>query len=505
MSVTNLIFLINQVFAILAIIHVVMDNRQPAKTMAWALVIYFIPFFGILAYIFFGVNTRRKRMVRRRTLDQRTRSSLLKIEETRSLPLPETHKPVIELFASQSYALPLYADKLSFMTDGYQFFPSLLSDIAKAKSHIHIDIYIIEDDPLGQLVSDALIDKARQGVEVRIIYDDVGCWSVKNSFFDRMRREGIEIVPFLPVHFPRLTSKANYRNHRKIIVIDGHTGYIGGMNIALRYVNGGKKKKKEQELGWRDTMARIEGQGTYSMQRAFLIDWYFASGTLIKDKKYYPPIEQTDSGLASTTANEQPPAPTAAGKQPPTATNVPVLIQTVTSGPSSPFPEIMQGYVNIIMNAKRYIYIETPYFLPTSIVLFALKTAVATGVDVRLLVPLHGDTWLTQWASRSYLREMAEAGVKVSLYRPAFLHSKLMVCDDCIATCGSTNIDFRSLENNFEANTFFYGPEAASQLRAIYLADEQQSTDLTDLPSRMQPGFAVALWESLTRLFSPLL
>lgn len=479
MSMTNLIFLINQMFAILAIIHVVMDNRQPAKTMAWALVIYFIPIIGILAYIFFGVNTRRKRMVNRRSLDALSRSSLFKLVETSNNALPENQKPVIELFINQSLALPFYKNKVDFMTSGYQFFPALLSDIAAAKEHIHIDIYIFEDDALGQLVSDALIDKARQGVEVRIIYDDVGCWSVKNSFFHRMQNEGIQLTPFMPVRFPRLTSKANYRNHRKIIVIDGRIGYIGGMNIAVRYVNGGKKKKKQRQLGWRDTMVRVEGQGVYSMQRAFSVDWHFTSRVLLNDKRFYPPIEDDDF----------PECP----------------VQTVTSGPSSPMPEIMQGYVDIIMNAKQYVYIETPYFLPTSIVIFALKTAASTGVDIRLLVPLHGDAWLTQWASRSYLREMVEAGIKVSLYKPAFLHSKMMVCDDCIATCGSTNIDFRSLENNFEANTFFYGREAACQLRDIYLADEQQSVDLTELPDRMQPGFAVALWESLTRLFSPLL
>ena len=479
MTMTHLLFLANQVLAILAIIHVVMDNRQPAKTMAWALVIYFIPFIGILAYIFFGVNTRRKRKVSRRSLDRLTRESLLSSSEERDLVLPETHKPVIELFINQGLALPFHKNKVTFLTGGYQFFPSLLRDIAAAKDHIHIDIYIFEDDALGSLVSDALIDKVRQGVEVRLIYDDVGCWSVKNSFFRRMQEEGIEVVPFMPVHFPRLTSRANYRNHRKLIIIDGRVGYIGGMNIAVRYVNGGKKKKKEQGLGWRDTMARIEGMGVYSMQRAFFIDWYFTSRILLNDRKYFPAITPSES---STT-----------------------LLQTVTSGPSSLIPEIMQGYVNVIMNAKQYIYIETPYFLPTSIVLFALKTAVSTGVDVRLLVPLHGDTWLTQWASRSYLREMVEAGVRVSLYRPAFLHSKMMVCDDCIATCGSTNIDFRSLENNFEANTFFYGMETACRMRDIFLEDERQSVLLSDLPERIHPPFGIRLWESLTRLFSPLL
>jgi cardiolipin synthase len=479
MTLTNVIFLVYQVIAVLAIIHVVMDNRQPAKTMAWALVIYFIPIIGILAYIFFGVNTRKERYVSRRSLSQLSRRSLLTFAEQFQLELPERHRPVIDLFTRQSESLPFGGNKVDICTSGYDFFPALLRDIAQATSHIHVDVYIFEDDPLGFLVSDALIARAKAGVEVRVIYDDVGCWSVDNRFFERMREEGIEVSPFLPVRFPSFTSKVNYRNHRKLIVIDGRVGYIGGMNIALRYVNGGTRKNKKH-LPWRDTMARIEGHGVYSLQQAFFIDWFFVESTLINDSKYYP-------------------GPTSGTQESST------LLQTVTSGPQSPMPEIMQGLVNIIMNAKRYVYIETPYFLPTSIVLFALKTAVSTGVDVRLLVPLNGDTWLTQWASRSYLREVAEAGVKVSLYKPAFLHSKMIVCDDCIATCGSTNIDFRSLENNFEANTFFYGAEAACKMRDIYLADEAESELLVNIPGRMHPRFFVQLWESLTRLFSPLL
>ena len=491
MSVTNLIFIAYQVTAILAIIHVVMDNRQPAKTMAWALIIYFVPIIGIMAYIFFGVNTRRKRQVGRRSLNPLTRSSMMKFSEQHDMILPEAQRPIIELFINQNLSMPFHQNKVDFMTNGYQFFPALLHDIAAAQHHIHIDIYIFEDDPLGQLVADALIAKAQKDVEVRLIYDDVGCWSVHNRFFERMRKAGIEVTPFIPVRFPILTSKANYRNHRKLIVIDGLVGYIGGMNIALRYVNGGKKKKTQRQLGWRDTMARIEGRGVCSLQQAFLIDWHFSNGILLSGNQYYP--TPTERQVLTDTINQK------------DEHKEDTLLQTVTSGPSSPIPEIMQGLVNIIMNAKHYVYIETPYFLPTSTVLFALKTAAATGVDVRLLVPLHGDTWLTQWGSRSYLREMAEAGIKVSLYQAGFLHSKMMVCDDCIATCGSTNIDFRSLENNFEANTFFYGREVACRMHSIYMKDEQQSIQLTDLPDRMRPGFFFRFWESFTRLISPLL
>lgn len=489
MSWSGAIILLYQMIVIVAVIHVVMDNRQPAKTMAWALIIYFVPVAGILAYLFFGVNTRRERFVSRRSLDQLTKRSMLEYVEQQNLQLPEQYQSLIRLFANQSFSLPFNNNKVELLTDGYQFFPRLLRDIASAQGHIHIDIYIFEDDALGHLLSDALIQKARQGVEVRIIYDDVGCWSVKNRFFENMREAGIEVEPFMPVRFPRFTSKANYRNHRKLIVIDGRVGYVGGMNIALRYVKGITVSKSSPHIPWRDTMVRVEGRGVYSLQRAFLIDWYFVDRTLLTNRKYYPNSGElrTENGeLATSPQNAQ-------------------LVQTVTSMPLSPYPEIMQGYMQAIMAAKRYIYIETPYFLPPDGLFFALKTAAAAGVDVRLLVPRRSDTRITQWASRSYLREAMQAGIHVSLYEAGFLHSKLMVSDDAIATCGSTNVDFRSFENNFEANTFFYGSEVASRMRDIFLADELQSVQLSSLPNRFLPRFLVRLAESLIRLFSPLL
>ncbi|MDE7089633.1 MAG: PLDc N-terminal domain-containing protein, partial [Prevotella sp.] len=180
MTWQTIVLIICQIIVISAIIHVVMDNRQPAKTMAWAMVIYFVPVVGIIAYLIFGVNTRRERMVSQRSMDQLAKRSMLEFVEQRDLQLPEAHKPVIDLFVNQSFSLPFYNNKVDILCDGYEFFPALLRDIASAKSHIHIDIYIFENDAVGNMVSDALIAKARQGVEVRVVYDDVGCWGVKN-------------------------------------------------------------------------------------------------------------------------------------------------------------------------------------------------------------------------------------------------------------------------------------------------------------------------------------
>ena len=525
MSIRGILFLLYQVVVIATIIHVLMDNRQQAKTVAWALVIWFVPVVGILAYIFFGVNIRRERMVGRRSMDQLTKRSMLQFVEQRDLQLPDAHKPVIDLFVNESFSLPFGGNKVDILTSGYEFFPSLLRDISLATSHVHIGVYIFEDDALGHLIADALIAKAQQGVEVRLVYDDVGCWQVANSFFERMRREGIEAEPFMPVRFPSFARRANYRNHRKVFVIDGRVGYIGGMNIAVRYVKGGKGNEEVKEVkevkelsSWRDTMLRVEGRGVYSLQRTFLIDWYFVDRTLLSDRKYYPQFID-HSPLTIDHSDAQ---PTVNGQWSMfngqwsmfngqcsmfngQCSMFNATVQTVTSGPTSPYPEIMQGFVRIIMAARSYVYIETPYFLPTSVVLYAMKSAAQSGVDVRLLVPARGDARFIDWASRSYLREATDAGIKVSFYQTGFLHSKLLVCDDSVCTCGSTNVDFRSFENNFEANTFFYDETLAREFRQIFLNDEAQSITLNKSPKFQDTHFIARLGESLTRLFSPLL
>lgn len=475
MNWLNILFGIYQIFVVLAIVHVVLDNRQPAKTMAWALVIWFVPVVGIVFYLFFGINTRKERYISERSMNQLTKRSMLEFAEQQNLRLPERYKSVIDLFINQNLSLPFKDNEVEIFTDGYQFFPALLADIQAARSHIHIDMYIFAEDPLGRMMADALIAKSREGVEVRLIYDDVGCWNVSHTFFEQLREEGIEVMPFLPVRFPSFTSKVNYRNHRKLIIVDGRTGYIGGMNVALRYVKGTATQP------WRDTMLRLQGGGVYALQRAFLVDWYFVDRTVLSDRKYYPPIS---------------------GKLSPTADNT--LAQVVTSGPVTPHPEIMQGFVRMILGARHYLYIETPYFLPNEPILFALKTVALAGVDVRVICPLKSDARLVEWASRSYLREAMEAGVKVYLYEEGFLHSKLMVCDDGISTCGSTNLDFRSFENNFEANVFIYDETVARRLKATFLTDQRQSLLLSDIAERVKVSFPKRLWESVMRMLSPL-
>lgn len=452
---------------------VLMDNRQPVKTMAWLMVLVFLPVVGIVLYFFFGQNIRKERMISQRSMDQLTKRSMLEFAEQQNLHIPENQLPLMRLFANQNFALPFKDNKVEIYTSGYEFFPALLADIARAVHHIHLSTYIIEDDPLGNLVADALIAKAREGVEVRLIYDDVGCWRVRDSFFERLRDNGLDVHSFMPVKFPAFTSKVNYRNHRKLCVVDGRVGFIGGMNIAMRYVKGTRR------YAWRDTHLRIEGGGVYAIQRTFLVDWYFVDRTLLTKRLYYPDVSPT--------------------------INNDCLMQVVTSSPVTPWPDIMQGYVRILLQAKYYVYMETPYFLPTEPILFAMRTAALGGVDVRLMIPLHSDAKLVEWASHSYVLETIEAGVKIYFYEAGFNHSKFLVSDDTVATCGSTNVDFRSFENNFEANAFFYGKEMALRLKTVFLDDQQHCQLIEEVTDISHRPFLTRLWESLVRLLSPLL
>lgn len=454
-------------------LKILLENRQPEKTLAWLLVLTFLPVAGVIIYYFFGQNLRRQRLISRRSMSQLMIKSMTGDEPDTLWHIPEEYKSLAHLFQQVNHAVPYSRYQTQIYTHGYDFFASLITSLGRARHHIHIITYIIEDDPLGRLITDILIDKARSGVEVRLIYDDVGCWQVPSAFFDRMHEGGIEVRPFMPVRFPRLTGKINYRNHRKIIVIDGSTGFIGGMNIAMRYLRG------TYGIHWRDTHLRITGSPVHGLQRAFLTDWYFVDRTLISDPRYYPDIP---------------------------ATGTPEHVaQVVTASPASPMPEIMHGLERIILQARRYIYIETPYFLPTETILFALQTAALSGVDVRIMLPWRADSRLTEWSSKSYMRHLWEAGITVCFYMRGFNHSKMIVSDDRICSCGSTNMDFRSFENNFEANIFFYDPPLARQMKTIFEQDQRDCRIVRDPAVYRRLPLSIRLRDSLVRLLAPLL
>ena len=466
-------FLIYGLVALGVGLTVLMENRQPTKALVWLLVLVFVPVLGIVLYFFFGQNTRKERIISRQSLDELSRRSMMGYVEQKNLSVPEEYKPLMRMLAHEGWALPFKNNEVEIFTDGYQFFPALLREIAQAKHHIHIDTYIFNDDALGQVVADALIDKANEGVEVRVIYDSVGSWSVKSSFFERMRDAGVDVHAFMPVKFPAFTSKVNYRNHRKLCVVDGKVGFIGGMNIAARYVTGRNGRK------WRDTHLRVVGGAVYGIQSAFLVDWFFVDRTLISDRRYYPAIDNQDHNDC--------------------------LAQVVTSNPTSEWPEIMNAYVRILLQAKKYVYMETPYFLPTETFTSALRICALSGVDVKLMIPSKADAKVVEWASRSYVMQALEDGVDVRLYEDGFNHSKLLIADDTLCSCGSTNIDFRSFDNNFESNIFFYDHEVTKRMKQVFLDDLEHCVAVKDLKDIENRSFFSRLWESIVRLFSPLL
>lgn len=452
------------------VVVVILDNRHPVKTLAWIMVLIFLPVIGLVFYFFFGQSARKERMISKRSFIHIARKPLRGYWRKPPLDFPEECQQLAALFRRMNRSMPFGGNHVDIYTDGSGKISALLQAIAKAQHHIHMEYYIWEDDALGRLLSDALADKARQGVKVRVMYDDVGSWRLKKPFFDRMREAGIEVHPFLEVHFPIFSRRMNYRNHRKIAIIDGRIGFIGGMNIADRYLKG------LPWGNWRDTSLRISGMAVQGLQTVFLMDWCFVTGEQISDSAYYPLQDaQGDSH-----------------------------IQIVTSKPVGRWREIMQGYLHAIASARRYIYIQTPYFMPTEQILTALQTAALSGVDVRIMLPWKSDSRVVQMCSRSYLRDVMEAGVKVLFYQRGFLHAKTLVIDDHISSVGSTNMDFRSFEYNFEVNAFMYDSFTAVRLRDIFLADQQHCTHISS-----QRWARRSLWrkveESFFRLLAPLM
>lgn len=452
------------------IIVVILDNRNPVKTMAWILVLMFLPIIGLVFYFFFGRSQRRERIIGKKSYGRLLKKPMAEYLAQDPSALPQEYDRLIKLFQHTNQALPFEGNRVDAYTSGYSMIQALIRELQKAEKHIHIEFYIFEDDAIGRMVRDVLIEKARAGVEVRVIYDDVGCWHVPHAFFEEMSGAGIEVRSFLKVRFPVFTSKVNYRNHRKIVVIDGVVGFVGGMNLAERYMRG-------FTWGiWRDTHIMLQGKAVHGLQSAFLLDWYFVDRTLITASCYFPKIDSFGSSL----------------------------VQIVTSEPIGPWKEIMQGLTLAISGAKKYFYMQTPYFLPTEQILAAMQTAALSGVDIRLMLPERADNRITHLGSRSYLADVLRAGVKVYFYKKGFLHSKLMVSDDMLSTVGSTNLDFRSFEHNFEVNAFMYDMETALQMKEIFMLDQRECTQvfLKNWVKRPWPQKAM---ESVVRLLAPLL
>ncbi len=471
-EITSAIVIIFYVYTILTtIILLLMENRNPVKSIAWIVVLILLPIIGFIFYIFFGKNFRRKFVISRRSLHKIKRHSIAtSIEQISPDILPPEQRNIATLAYNSCDALAFEGNEIKIYTEGTALFDDIFDDLKKAKHHIHLEYYIFLDDEIGRKIINTLIQKTKDGVSVRVIIDDVGSWQMPKSTIREMQSHGIEVMSFLKVGLPFLSSRVNYRNHRKILIVDGKTGFTGGINIADRYVKGLKWGT------WRDTHIRMKGTAVHGLQKTFLTDWYFVNRKLISDAVFYPVVKAQGNSL----------------------------VQIITSGPNTLWDSIMQVYFMAIVQAREYVYIQTPYFLPTDSIITALQTAVLSGVDVRIILPMRSDAKFTLTSSYSYMEEMLKAGVKMYFYQPGFLHSKTVAIDDKMFTVGSTNMDFRSFEQNFEVNALIFDPKLTVKMKKIFEQDLANSVRVNARTWRRRP-VKVRLKESIARLFSPLL
>ncbi len=446
------------------------ENRHPIKSVAWILILVFLPGIGFILYLFFGIDNRKKRLISNDDLQ----SFKTKTLDSFALDIynnpDERDKDLVRLLWGANMSIPLKGNDLEVYTEFDSMLDAMMKDLNEAKHHIHFEFFKFEDDEIGIEVAKLLIQKAKEGLEVRVQYDDAMNLTRK-KFFNSLKEGGVEVQAFLKVTLPLLSIDTNYRNHRKIVVIDGKIGYLGGMNIADRYSKGIRGGI------WRDTHIRVQGPAVSEMQSCFLTDWQFSSKQHLDDDAYYPHIDNCGT----------------------------IPMQIVSSGPMDEWRVIMQGMVKMISRARDYIYIQSPYLIPTEPVLLALRNAALSGVDVRIMIPYRGDKGiLPPLATRSYVKDVLDAGAKVYFYENGYLHSKAIVSDDFIVTIGSTNMDVRSYEQDFEVNAFIYDRDFALKMKNIFLEDQTFCSEVNPEQWAKRP-FTKRFPESLGRLFSPLL
>lgn len=459
---------------------VILDNRNPAKTLAYLLVLLFVPVIGLVVYVMFGQNIRKQKLFSKKgildndRINQWRQNRILAFEQNLDLAKETLHEKVkvARLLLNNTGSVVTMRNEIQVMHETSISFDAIFEDIAKAKHHVHVEFYIVEDDQIGSAFKDLLIRKAQEGVEVRLCVDDLGSRKLPDHFKRELKQAGVQFHVFMRVFFPYLTSRANFRNHRKIVVVDGKIGYIGGINIADRYTN-----KRQEMQYWRDTQLRLYGESVKNLQMEFMLNWRFVSKKLLPvNDKYYPAVYPKSNHF----------------------------VQINSSGPDSDWPSIMQAILMGISTAEERIYISTPYFIPNDELITALQSAAMGGIDVQIIVPHIGDSIITQAASMSYVKQMLEAGVKVHRYTKGFIHAKTVVVDDVLSTIGTTNMDYRSFSLNFEINAFVYDREVAKNMVEQFELDRWHSEEFT-LARWEKRARTKRIVESLARMLAPLL
>ena len=482
--ITLIALIVLVVNVILSGLVVFFERRNPASTWAWLLVLLFIPILGFIVYMIFGRNSKREKMFREKEkYDQEVYYKYL-FHDVHSAEKVKQQKEFIEnkgKLVDAEYVTDLahlhlnsgnwmtFNNQVEYFNNGKDKFESLVQDIRNAKKFIHLEYYIWRGDRLGTRLVEELTKKAAEGVEVRILYDGIGNARLPKYFFDKFHDAGGYTAAFLP----RFVVRLNYRNHRKLAIIDGEIGYIGGFNVGDEYLGIVKRYGP-----WRDTHLRFRGDAIDQMQMRFIKDWNFTAknGIIQLSEKYFPKRPQFDG----------------------------VRTQIVSSGPDTQWKNVRNGYFKMINEAESHVYLTTPYFVPDDGIFEALRVAALSGLDVRIIIPGNPDHFFVDWASMSYLGELLEAGVKVYQYEKGFIHAKVLTIDGTVASVGSANMDIRSFDLNFEVNAFMYDEVITKVLEDDFMNDLRCCVEITkEWYHRRRWWFKVH--EAIARLISPML
>jgi len=482
-DINSILVLCFYIYVVLTIIFLLLDNRDTSTTFAWIFVFSIFPVFGQILYFLIGRNWRnpdkKKRLIHKQVADKIAAllEPLLRQQDSYTKELDQTNDLVnkhrlLQLLYNNSNSILTVHNKLAIIQSGEEKFELLLRDIEQACQSIHMEYFIWRSDKLTKRIGDALIKKVKKGIKVRILYDALGSIFLSRRYIRNLRDAGVEIYPYYDFKSPFTAHTLNYRNHRKIIIIDGVIGYTGGMNMGKEYVDGGRKFKS-----WRDTHMRLEGEAAAVLQSIFIKSWLNTTKEDLFEPAYFPIVQ-----------NEQ--------------WNVP--IQITTSGPDSAWESIQQLYFSLIASAEKSVYIQSPYFVPDNTILLALKTAALSGLDVKIMMTGVPDKCLPYWSAYTFFKDLLKAGVKIYQYKKGFLHSKAISVDGEICSIGTANMDMRSFHINYEISTLIYDKKKTLELTAQFKKDLQGCKEIT-LESYAQLGELRKLRNSVARLFAPLL
>lgn len=462
------IIVLNIIFIILLIFF---ERKDPTVTWAWLLILTLIPVLGFILYLFFGLTPKKRKIYQRKQQEDelnnnRAKYGSSKLEEQKPF-FDHLEQSIMRVGFKNELPSEIGYNKLKIYSSGEQKFKDLFHDLRNAKKFIHANYYIINDDELGNKFLRILAQKAEEGLEVRLLFDKMGCRNLSRYSIFSLEDSGVEVVPFAP-----FVLDINYRNHRKNVIIDGQIGYLGGINIGDEYLG-----CSDRFGDWRDTHLKIQGESVNSQQYRFLLDWKFASGKDLLEKEKYFPENKVQGNSA---------------------------VQIVSSGPDSKEAEIKAMFLKMIYEAEETIYIQTPYFIPDQPMLEALKLASRSGVDVKIMIPDRGDHPFVYAANNSFVGQLLEVGARCYRYTKGFLHSKTICIDSRVLSIGTTNMDVRSFKLNFEINAFIYDKEKARCHDDLFEDDLKFSAEITreEFENR---GWTMKVRESVSRLLSPIL